>query len=193
MHALRIRPLDAHDEPVAAYRAIGVALLVVAALALGCGLGGAQQAKASQHGTVSQEVGNTTIALAYDRPVARGRTLFGALVPYGRVWMPGANWATTIDVDRDVRVEGQPLAAGKYSLWTIPGPDEWVVIFSKRARAFHTRYPEGEDALRVTVRPTSGGHMETLAFYFPVVGPDSAILALHWGTTVVPIAIRLAK
>jgi hypothetical protein len=167
--------------------------VLVALLALGCARSGAQQVKASQSGTVSQDVGDTKIALAYDRPVARGRALFGALVPFGRVWMPGANWATTFEVDHDVRIGGAPLAAGKYSLWTIPGAEEWVVIFSKRARAFHTRYPEGEDALRVTVRPTTGAHMETLAFYFPVVGPDSAMLDLHWGTTVVPIAIRLAK
>ncbi len=170
---------------------LNVAAWVVLSLTA-CGAGGRQQPKPSQSGTVSQDVADTHIALVYDRPVARGRTLFGGIVPWDAVWMPGANWATTIELSRDVRIEGQPLGAGRYSLWTIPGPTEWVVIFSRRARAFHTRYPAGEDALRVRVKPTAGSHMETLAFYFPVVGPDSAILALHWGTTVVPIAIRVA-
>ncbi len=147
------------------------------------------QPKASQSATLSQDVNDTHIAIAYDRPVARGRVLFGGLVPFGRVWMPGANWATTLEFSRDVRVQGQPLSAGRYSLWTIPGESAWTVIFSRRAHAFHTRYPAGEDALRVQARPVAGSHMETLAFYFPVVGPDSAILDLHWGETVVPLSI----
>lgn len=170
-------------------------VLAVVAGAAACGNGGpfARQPKASQTGTVSQEVGRTKISLVYDRPVARGRKLFGALVPYGRIWMPGANWATTFEVSNDVLIDGQPLAAGRYSIWSIPGDSVWTMIFSGKAHAFHTRYPEGQDALRVTVRPATGSHMETLAFYFPVVGPDSAILDLHWGETVVPLTIRVAQ
>ncbi len=152
---------------------------------------GAREPKASQSATLSQDVGPLHVALAYDRPVARGRRLFGGLVPWGQVWMPGANWATTVDFSRDVRVQGQRLSAGKYSLWTIPGETAWTVIFSRRAHAFHTTYPAGQDALRVLARPTPGSHMETLAFYFPVVGPDSAILELHWGETIVPLTIRV--
>lgn len=93
---------------------------------------------------------------------------------------------------RDVRIEGQPLARGEYSLWLVPheaGP--WSVIFSKAARVFHQPYPgEALDALRVDVTPEVGAHMETLAYYFPVVARDSTVLRLHWGTTVVPIRIR---
>jgi hypothetical protein len=149
--------------------------------------------KASQTGTVSQEVASTKISLVYDRPVARGRELFGHLVKWGVAWTPGANWATTFDVNKDVTIEGQPLNAGKYSVWAIPQEAEWTVIFSKEDHVFHTKFPEGKDALRVNVKPATGGHMETLAWYFPVVGPDSAVLAMHWGTTVVPLAIRLPK
>lgn len=145
----------------------------------------------SQHGTVSQRVGQTDIAIAYNRPVARGRALFGRLVPWGRVWHPGADSATTISFSRDVLIEGQELAAGPYTLWTIPTPDRWTVIFSRAVGVFHIPYPgEDQDALRVTVTPEQGGHMEVLAFYFPVVGPDSAVLRLHWGTTIVPIHIH---
>jgi hypothetical protein len=151
----------------------------------------AQRPNASQHGTVSQEIASTKISIEYDRPVARGRQLFGVLVPWGRVWTPGANWATTIELSDDVQVEGQQLAKGRYSIWTIPEEQEWTVIFSKTDRAFHMRYPEGQDALRVHVHPIAGAHMETLALYFPVVGPDSAVLNIHWGTTVVPLHIRI--
>ena len=149
--------------------------------------------KPSQTGTVSQEVASTKISLVYDRPVAKGRDLFGALVKWGATWTPGANWATTIELNKDITVEGQPLNAGKYSIWAIPQEAEWTMIFSKEDHVFHTKYPEGKDALRVHVKPTSGNHMETLAWYFPVVGPDSAVLAMHWGTTIVPLAIRLPK
>jgi Protein of unknown function (DUF2911) len=145
--------------------------------------------KPSQHGTVSQTVDQTTITIAYDRPVARGRELFGGIVPWGHAWTPGANWATTIEFDRDVTVEGHAVPAGSYSIWTIPGADEWTFILSKRDRVFHTRYPKGQDLVRFTVRPIAGEHMETLAWYFPVVAADHAVLHLHWGTTVVAVAI----
>jgi hypothetical protein len=152
-----------------------------------------QRPKPSQTGTVSQEIGSAKISLTYDRPVARGRDLFGALVKWGEFWTPGANWATMIELSEDVIVEGHPLSRGKYSIWSIPGEKEWVIIFSKQERVFHTRYPQGEDALRIKVQPTTGNHMETLAFYFPVVGPDSAVLQFHWGTTIVPMNIKLAS
>ena len=73
----------------------------------------------------------------------------------------------------------------------IPDTTQWTVIFSRALRVFHTPYPgDSLDVLRVKVTPQTGQHMEVLAFYFPVVGPDSATLNLHWGTTVVPIRIK---
>ncbi|MGE0554074.1 MAG: DUF2911 domain-containing protein, partial [Gemmatimonadales bacterium] len=79
-----------------------------------------------------------------------------------------------------------------YSLWLIPRPqDPWTVIVSTAARVFHTPYPgEAHDAIRFEVQPEPGAHMETLAFYFPLVARDSTVLRLHWGTTVLPIPIR---
>lgn len=147
----------------------------------------------SQAGTVSQEVASTKISLVYDRPVAHGRELFGNLVKWGVPWTPGANWATTIEFNKDITVEGQPLSAGKYSIRAIPQEAEWTMIFSKEDHVFHTKFPEGKDGLRVHVKPATASHMETLAWYFPVVGPDSAILQVHWGTTVVPLSIHLVK
>jgi hypothetical protein len=149
--------------------------------------------KPSQTGTVSQEVGSTKITLQYDRPVARGRELFGSLVKWGATWTPGANVATTIDLSEDVTVQSEPLAKGKYSIWSIPGEQEWTMIFNKKDNAHHLAYPTGEDALRVTAKPEQSAHMETLAWYFPVVGPDSTILRVHWGTTTVPLTIKTKK
>jgi hypothetical protein len=146
----------------------------------------------SQPATVSQTVGAATITIRYNRPIARGRELFGNLVPYGKVWCPCADEASNIELSHDVTFAGQPVTAGKYTIWTIPTADEWTVILSKAADAFHTPYPEGQDALRVQVKPKSGPHMEALAYYFPVADSTAATLALHWGQTIVEIPIVLA-
>jgi hypothetical protein len=152
------------------------------------------QIRASEHTTVTQRVSTTTITMEYDRPVARGRTLFGpdGVVKWGEVWTPGANWATTIEVDRDVTVNGQPLPKGKYSLWLTPQapPAAWTLSFSRVAKRFHTRPPGPDDEqLRVAVQPEQGMHMETLLWYMPVVRPDGVTLRMHWGTTMLPVQI----
>jgi hypothetical protein len=172
--------------------------LAIVALALGTGafVSASQQPQPqpkplpSQHGSVSQHVADTVITIEYNRPVARGRELFGSLVPYGRVWCPCANDATTIELTTAIKINGQDLAAGKYSVWTEPQADKWTVIFSRTAAAWHTRYPTGQDALRVESTPRTGSHMETLAFYFAMVDGKKAELVLHWGTVVVPLNIE---
>jgi hypothetical protein len=130
--------------------------------------------------------------VTYSRPVARGRELFGSLVPFGQVWNPGADQATAISFTRDVHVNDQSLAAGEYSVWAIPGPETWTMIFSRAADVYHTPYPgEPQDALRLEVRPEHGPHMEALTFYFPVVEGKEAVLRLHWGEVIVPLQFRV--
>jgi hypothetical protein len=146
----------------------------------------------SQPGMVHQRVANTDIAVSYSRPVARGRDLFGALVPYGRVWHPGADQATAVSFSRDIVVNGQALAAGKYSIWTIPTDGAWTLIFSHAADVFHTPYPgEARDAMRLTVTPEATPHTEVLTFDFPVVDGKDTVLRLRWGTTAVSLAISV--
>jgi hypothetical protein len=149
----------------------------------------------SQHATVTQIMGTTQVTIVYNRPSARGRTLFGrgGVVPWGKVWCPGADTATTITLSKDMVVGGQPLAAGKYSIWAIPGPDEWTLILSRAADVFHIPYPgAAQDALRLTVKPQTGPFMESLSFYFPAANADRALLNLHWGETIVqvPLAVK---
>jgi len=169
---------------------------IAASVVLGLALAGpayAQTPPGSQHGTLSQKINNTTISIAYDRPVARGRTLFGELVPFDKLWSPAANRAAILELDKDATIAGQPVPAGKYSVFTIPGRDEWTVIINRTWDVHHFRYAgESSDVFRVNVKPETGQHMETLAFYFPVVGPYNATLNLHWGTTIVPISIEVA-
>ncbi len=151
-----------------------------------------EDVKPSQSGAVRQEVANTAIEITYDRPVARGRDLFGGIVPFGEIWNPGANDATAISFSRDVTVNGNPLPAGRYSLWAIPDPNRWTIVFNRQADVYHTPYPgEGDDALRLMASPRRGAHMETLAFYFAAVEKKDAELRLHWGETYVPLRITV--
>ncbi len=151
-----------------------------------------EKVQKSQAAAVSQRVANTEITITYSRPVARGRALFGALVPYDQVWNPGADQATAIAFTRDVHVNDQALPAGKYSVWAIPRADRWTMIFSQAAEVYHTPYPgEAQDALRLEVEPEKGAHMEALTFYFPVVEGKDAVLRLHWGEVMVPLSIRV--
>ena len=156
----------------------------------------AAQFPRSQHATVTQQVQATSISISYNRPVARGRELFGALVPWGRRWHPGADSATTISFSKDVMVEGHRLAAGRYSLWTIPEepPKPWTVIFNRGVGGWHTNYPgESQDALRVNVSADTASYLETLTYYFPLVDADSAVLRLQWGTVAVPLKLKVTQ
>lgn len=143
----------------------------------------------SQRGTVSQQIAGTDVSIEYNRPVARGREPFGDIVAWGQMWNPGADRAALIRLSSDVQINGQPLVAGTYSIWAQPKEDAWTMIFSRKADRSNAVYPEGEDALRVAVTPRAGTHMETLAFYFPVVDGHAAELVLHWGRVVAPLQI----
>lgn len=156
----------------------------------------AQKVRPSQKASIAQSIANTEIQIEYSRPVARGRTLFGedGIVKYDKVWMPGANEATFIEISTPVLVNGQELASGKYSIWSVPGEDYWELIFSSKWDAWHSEYPgEDSDVLRVQATSKQGDHMEVMAFYFPVVSSNSAILNLHWGSTIVELNVALKE
>jgi len=152
------------------------------------------QPRASQHGTVSQTVNTTTITLEYDRPVLRGRSVFGDILDYDVVWTPGANRTTWVEFSAPVRVQGAELAAGRYGIWTIPHESEpWEIIFVREWDTHHSYFPGETEAARITASPEASTHMEVLAFYFPVVGPYETTLRFHWGEIVVPLAIEVGK
>ena len=154
--------------------------------------GGCQGYPVSQRGTVSQNIAFTNVSIAYGRPVARGRALFGSLVPWDRIWQPGADSATRITFNHDLEFEGQTLAAGEYTLWLIARETApWTLIFSRAAHVFHIPYPGAQyEVLRVDATPIQATHMESLAIYFPMVRGDEAVMQIHWGTTALPIRIK---
>jgi hypothetical protein len=167
---------------------IGAALLVVTHFAPLA----AQGYPFSQRGTVTQSVALTSIDIEYGRPTARGRALFGALVPWDSIWHPGADSATHLTISHDIVLEGHAVKAGQYSLWLIPrARAPWTVILNRTAHTFHKPYPgSATDVLRFDVAPKAASHVETLAIYFPMVLKDEATLRIHWGETALDLAIK---
>lgn len=149
------------------------------------------QIRGSERAVVAQTVDGTTVTLGYARPAARGRALFGDLVPHGVPWT-GANWATTFEVDRDVTVNGARVPAGAYSLWMVPGEGEWGVFLDPRVELYHFQHPDSTgDQIHFRARVEPASHLETLTWTFPVVTGAGTVLALHWGESRVPIEIMV--
>jgi len=138
-------------------------------------------------------LGSGSVRIDYHHPAVRGRKIWGGLVPFGQVWRAGANEATTIAFSDPVRVEGQPLAAGRYAFFAIPTPDQWTLIFNRvpdQWGAFH--YQASQDALRFQAQPRPAPREEWLAYSIRVAGPDSLRVDLAWDTLAVGFDVALA-
>lgn len=146
----------------------------------------------SKHASISQTIGITSIEIDYHRPKTLGRQLWGALIPYDKVWRAGANESTTISFTDDVLIEGHLLAAGKYSLHMIPKEKDWTVIFSTNYTQWGSFfYNEAEDALRVSVKPQSAPHQETLKYEFDNLQDSAATIILHWEKIKIPFEVKV--
>ncbi len=158
--------------------------LLVTALAAAAALPAAAQfqpPRPSPKATVSQAIGLTDVTVTYSRPSVKGRVIWGGLVPYDKPWRTGANEATTVTVSDDVTVNGQKLPAGSYALVTIPGKDEWTVVFNKDTKLwFETQYDEAKDLFRLKVKPQAAPFLEAMQISFPEVTQTSARLELRW-------------
>ncbi len=148
--------------------------------------------RVSPHARVSQTVGLTEMSVDYHRPAVNGRTVWGALVPYGEVWRAGANENTVFETSTDITVEGAALPAGRYGVHVIPTDEDWTVAFSTVSEAWGSyTYDPAEDALRVTVRPREAPVQERLAYRFDAPTETSATLVLHWADLEAPVQIAV--
>jgi hypothetical protein len=86
-----------------------------------------------------------SIKVDYSSPRAKGRKIYGGLVPFGQVWRTGANEATTFVTDANLTIGGKDVPAGKYTMFTVPGEDKWALVISKKTGEWGTDYPQGED------------------------------------------------
>ena len=140
--------------------------------------------------TVKQDFALSSVELIYSRPGIKGRKVFGDLVPYGKVWRTGANSATRLKFTDDLMINGQPLKAGEYALYTIPNENEWDIIINKGSANWGTEYKQEDDLLRVKVKPMKmDAAMESFTMQFANVKPTSMELHIMWDKTAVAIPI----
>lgn len=144
--------------------------------------------RASKNGKTEGSVDGVSVTLEYGRPKVKGRTIWGGLVPYGKVWRTGADEATTITFGQDVTVEGEKLPAGTYGLFTIPGEEGWTVIFNQVAQQWGAfKYDSAKDVLRVTVQPRPHEPVEEMDFVL-----DGDQVVLRWEKLAVPFTVKAA-
>jgi len=147
--------------------------------------------RVSPNASLTQSVGLTDITIKYSRPGVKGRTIWGALVPYDQVWRTGANEATTITFSDDVTVEGQKLAKGTYALFTVPGRTSWAVVFNKQGEQWGAfNYDQAQDAARVNVTPQKAEFREWMGFEINDVTTDTAKVVLRWENVAVPFTVN---
>ena len=169
---------------------LNIRLVLLIALISVSGIAMAQEnpaTRVSPPATATGKVGNATITINYGSPSVKGRKIWGDLVPYDKVWRAGANEATTFETDKDIKVEGKVLKAGKYGFFTIPGEKEWVIIFNKTPDQWGAfKYDEAQDALRVKVKPVKSATMNERLLY--TVNNNG--ISLLWENLEVPVSIK---
>lgn len=146
----------------------------------------------SPTGKISQEVGLTKVEVEYSRPSAKGRKIFGDLVPFGDLWRTGANASTKVTFGDDVKVGGTALAKGTYALYTVPGERQWDIVFYKNTSLWGAPAPADykmEDvAAKVTVASSSlRDAVETFTIEISNLKNDGATIDLMWENTKVSV------
>ena len=151
--------------------------------------------KKSPYAKIYQKVGLTDINIEYSRPSARGRTIFGDLVPYNQLWRTGANASTKIKLSTDVEILGHEVPAGQYALYTIPNKDSWEFVFHKNTSLWGTggkNYTEKENLMRFKVESqTQANFAETFQISIEDLSDIQCAVVLTWGHTRVAFQIDL--
>jgi len=148
---------------------------------------------ASPRARTEQRVGLTSVWIDYGSPAAKGRKIWGGLVPYDEMWRTGANASTRLHFSRDARFGGVEVPAGTYGLFTVPGDDQWTVVLNTKSDAWGTNgYDAANDAARVEVEPETAPARERLTFLFSDTTEDSTRLDLEWAGLRVSVPIRVA-
>lgn len=139
--------------------------------------------------------GNLKLEVIYNRPWKKDREIFGGLVPYDKVWRTGANEATSFSTNKEIQIKGKTLKAGKYSIWTIPGPDSWTIIFNTQTGQWgitakgEANRAADKDVLQIIVPSVIQNTVfEQFTIDFDAMGEDVEMV-LMWDKTVVSIPI----
>jgi hypothetical protein len=144
---------------------------------------------------ISQQVGLTDVTLEYSRPSAKGRVVFGELVPYNKVWRTGANAATKITFTESAKIGGQTILPGTYAIYTIPSEDLWTIIIHSNTTLRSIAgdaYKSADDIFRFEVKPIkTTNYVESFTMQFATLTSDSLELQLVWENTLISIPMKL--
>lgn len=164
-------------------------------VALGIGAPAEAQIRASELGSITQTIDGTKLTVEYSRPRSRGRDpLFGTrAVHWDEVWTPGANWATTLDVSRNVKLNGNSVPKGKYSVWLIVRKSgDWTAVLEPRTRLFHMSPPDSNATqVRFPVKRQEVTFTDVLTWSFPALRANGGTLALEWERTRIAMDIEV--
>jgi hypothetical protein len=161
-----------------------IALLILAAISLTSVAQDLKTPVASPKQTLKQNFAIGEISIDYSRPGVKGRVIYGEVVPFDKVWRTGANASTKLTLSDNVKVEGNPVPAGTYSLFTIPGKTEWTIILNKNLVAGALDYKEADDFLRFKAKPTVlNDKVETFTINVADITTTSANIELLWEKT----------
>jgi hypothetical protein len=167
-------------------RAVAICLLLAASPR-------AQPRRISPHERVSVSVAGATFEIVYGRPSMRGRTIVGGLVPYGRVWCPGADEATTLASTHEIEIGSIRVPAGPHTIWMLPTAELWTLIISRESRGFHTQYNPGADLGRVALRKRElASPVEQLTFAIRPA-PNGGTIAMTWENTEVSVPFSVVR
>lgn len=150
--------------------------------------------QASPKSLLNQLVGLTDVEIEYSRPSAKGRIVFGELVPFGRLWRTGANANTTISFSEDVVIDGKTLKKGKYALYTLPRIDTWEIIFYTKTDNWGNpeTFSEENVALRAIVKPElTARNIETFTIDINNLDNNFGVLNLMWERTLVALKFEV--
>jgi hypothetical protein len=174
------------------------AALCAVALLISCfAFAQAKKAPQSPRDSVSGMIGKATVSINYGAPSVRGRKILGVIEPYGKPWRAGANAATSFTTDKDLKVEGKTLPAGKYTLFMTPGETEWKVSFNSQngewgikkdasdSRGFAANEDPAKDVLVVTVKAKKEEPTEKLKYTINKKG-----FSMMWEDVEVPVKVK---
>ena len=135
-----------------------------------------------------------TLTIDYSRPSMRSRKIFGGLVPYDQVWRTGANAATSLKTDADLNIGGTNVPKGSYTIYTLPGMSQWMLIINKQTGQWGTEYNQGQDLARIPMKVTQrSSGLELFTISFDKTGGNSATLKLEWENTIASVDVKEQK
>lgn len=154
----------------------------------------AQSRRVSPHESVTATVDGARVTIVYGRPSMRGRVIFGGLVPYDRVWCPGADEATTLESSKELLLGGLRVPPGPHTIWILPTPARWTLIVSKDESGFHTRYYPSRDLGRVELMKRAlESPVEQLTFAVAPAAAGGGEVTMSWERTSVAAPFTVVR